>query len=115
MISAARVTMVVLACLPALAAPAAVWAGSGTVTFDGAVVVPTCTVRDVNASQLPAATPSRVEACPSKAGTSAVGSFTETRLPISAAGGDPLLDYFVHTCKPAVESGGDTLLVRTYL
>jgi hypothetical protein len=115
MISAVRHAMADLACILALATPAAAWAGSGLVTFDGAVVVPTCAVRDVAATKLPTATPSGVQTCPSKAATSAVGSFTETKVPVSAAAGDPLLDYFAHTFKPTGEGARDTLLVRTYL
>lgn len=115
MISAMHHAMIDLVVMLALATPVA-WAGSGRLEFHGAVVVPTCAVQSVDVTALPATTPlAAVQACPSKASTEAVASFTETKAPISEAVGDLLLDYFVRTYKPTGGNVGNDLLVRVYL
>ena len=101
-----------VAAMLALLAPAA-WAESGTVEFRGAIEVPTCTVRPDAPTESPAATALRT--CPSKAGSKAVGYFTETRMPVAAAGTDPLLDYFARTYKPTAENAGNDMVMRVYL
>ncbi len=101
-----------VAAMLALLAPAA-WAENGTVEFHGAIVVPTCTVRPDAPTELPAAT--ALQTCPSKAGSKAVGYFTETRMPVAAAGTDPLLDYFEQTYGRTAENAGNEMLMRVYL
>lgn len=115
MISAMHHAMTELVVMLALATPVA-WAGSGTLEFHGAVVVPTCAVQSVDVTGLPVATPlAVVQPCPSKASTDAVAFFTETRAPVSEAVGDLLLDYFVRASKPTGGNVNNDLLVRVYL
>lgn len=103
-----------LAVMLSLGAPVA-WAGSGTIAFHGAVVVPTCAIQGAGATGLPSATPRAVHPCPSQAGAGAAGYFTQTRVPIPGHTGDLLLDYFAQTHAPAGGQAGNDLIVRVYL
>jgi len=103
-----------LAVMLSLGAPVA-WAGSGTIMFNGAVVVPTCAIQGAGVTGHPSATSRTVQACPSQAGAGAAGYFTQTRVPIPGHTGDPLLDYFAQTHAPAGGQAGNDLIVRVYL
>lgn len=114
MITAIHHAVADLAIMLSLGAPVA-WAGSGTIAFHGAVVVPTCPIQGAAATGVSSATPSAVHACPSQPGAGTAGYFKQTRVPIPGHTGDPLLDYFAQTRTPAGGQAGNDLIVRVYL
>jgi len=93
----------------ALGAPLAYAGGSGTITFVGAIVVPTCNVADAGE-----ASPDRkLHRCGADAGEASPPASSyrqDVRLLESAAADDRLLAYF-----SGYASGSDTRIVtRTY-
>jgi len=112
MISAMHHALTDVAAMLALLTPMA-WAENGIIEFRGAIVVPTCTTQPDTPTELLAAT--ALQTCPSTTSSKAVGYFNETRMPVSATGPDPLLDYFKQTYKPTAENTGNDMVMRVYL
>ncbi|WP_144240728.1 hypothetical protein [Dyella japonica] len=104
-----RRTCVVCAVAWALGTPLAHAGGSGTITFVGAIVVPTCSVADTDGT-----TPDRGRhRCPAVSGEASPPASSyrqDVTLLESVAGSDRLLAYF-----SGYAAGGDTRIVtRTY-